>query len=58
MDTKKLPESEPTTEEALPNVDLRTHAKTEEISRETLGPDAVEPDVGDDSDHTPHSNEK
>ena len=33
---------QPTVEEALPGVDLTPDPKTEEISRETLGPDAVE----------------
>lgn len=32
----------PTTEEALPNVDLSTDEETERISRETLGPEAGE----------------
>lgn len=35
---------EPTTEEALPNVDLSTDPKTERIARETLGPEAAEDD--------------
>ena len=33
---------EPTTEEALPGVDLTVDPATEEISRETLGPGAAE----------------
>jgi hypothetical protein len=32
---------EPTTKEALPNVDLTPDSETEEIARETLGPDGA-----------------
>jgi hypothetical protein len=36
------PDREPSTEEALPNVDLRVDEETEEEAREILGPDAAE----------------
>lgn len=48
-------DDQPTTEEALPNVDLTTDPKTERISEETLGPDAV--DDGDGADKEPKSEE-
>ncbi len=40
-------DDQPTTQEALPKVDLTPDPKTEEISKETLGPDAVDDNAGD-----------
>ncbi len=54
----------PTTEEALPGVDLSPDEETEERGRETLGPDAMdedadqdEPHFGEASDEEPHFGE-
>jgi hypothetical protein len=55
MSTKPSPDTtpadqptsdQPTTEEALPNVDLNVDPEAERISRETLGPEAVHENPG------------
>jgi hypothetical protein len=42
---------EPTTEEALPGVDLSVDEETEERARKTLGPDAMNEDAEQDEPH-------